>query len=139
MEELKFEIGLKEMQVNGGRIIRFNPSDEGFLETLYGMIIKVQNILAEMEKKRAKNDDLSKIFDYSRTREKQLREVVDSVFGENFCADVFVDIRMLALADGMTVLENFLYAVIEKMDEDVRDNLARRNSRVQYYTEKYKK
>ena len=139
MEELNFDTGLKEIKINGGRIIRFNPADIGFLETLYGMIAKVSNIQEEKEKKRAKSDDIGKLFDYERVSEKRMREAVDSVFGENFCDDVFSDIRLLAMADGLTVIENFVYAVIEKMDESVRDNLSKRNERIQKYAAKYHK
>ena len=137
MKELNFETGLVEMAVNGGRTVRFNPADIGFLETVYGLLAKLETIEKEMEKKRAKTDDLAKLFDHSRNGDKRMREAVDSIFGEGFCADVFPGVRLMAMADGLTVLENFLFAIVDEMDESVRVNLAQRNDRIAKYTAKY--
>lgn len=140
MKELNFETGVVEMPVNGGRVIRFNPADIGFLETLYGLICKLENICTETEKKKEKVDDPSKLFDYSRSADKRMREAVDTVFGEGFCADVFKEIRLVASTEtGLTAIENFIFAVIDEMDESVRDNLAKREGRIAKYTEKYSK
>lgn len=137
MKELKFETGLVEMPVNGGRSIRFNPADIGFMDTLFSLAAKIEAIEAETDKKRGKTDDLAKIFDYSRASDKRMREAVDSVFGVGFSDDVFPGIRLTAMADGLTVLENFIFAVMDEMDESVRDNLAKRNDRIAKYTAKY--
>lgn len=137
MKELNFDLGLKEMAVNGGRVVRFNPSDVGFLETLYGMIAKMESIGTELEKKRAKTNDLAALFDCSKSCDRKMRDAIDSVFGEGFCADVFPGVRLTAMANGLTVLENFAYAIIDEMDEDIKDNLAKRNDRIAKYTAKY--
>lgn len=139
MADITFSTGVVEMSVNGVRSISFNPADVGFAETLYNMIAKVNAIDTETAKKRKNTDDLAKIFDYNRASDKKMREVVDSVFGEGFCADVFGNIRLVALADGLSVLENFAFAVLDQMDESVTENLAKRNDRIARYTEKYEK
>lgn len=137
MKELNFETGLVEMAVNGGRVIRFNPADVGFMDTLYGLLGKIESIEAEARKKQDKTDDLAKLFDRSRASDKRMRDAVDSVFGEGFCADVFPGIRLTALANGLSVLENFVFAIMDEMDESVRDNLAKREGRIAKYTAKY--
>lgn len=137
MKELNFETGLVEMAVNGGRTVRFNPADVGFMDTLFTLLGKIEAIETEVEKKRAKTDDLAKRFDYARSSDKRMREAVDSIFGEGFCEEVFPGIRLTALADGLTVLENFIFAIMDEMDESVRDNLAKRNDRIANYTAKY--
>lgn len=137
MKELNFETGLVEMAVNGGRVIRFNPADVGFMDTLYGLLGKIESIEAEARKKQDKTDDLAKLFDRSRASDKRMRDAVDSVFGEGFCADVFPGIRLTALANGLSALENFVFAVMDEMDESVRDNLAKREGRIAKYTAKY--
>lgn len=140
MKELNFETGLVEMKVNGGRVIRFNPADLGFMDTLYSMLGKIESIEAETKKKQDKTDDPAKLFDRSRASDKQMRAAVDSVFGEGFCAEVFPGIlRLTALANGLSVLENFVFAVMDEMDESVRDNLAKREGRIAKYTAKYQK
>lgn len=137
MAEINFSTGVVEMSVNGKRTIKFNPADVGFIETLYSLMAKVEEIETESQKKREKTDDPAKVFDYFRSSDKRMREAVDAVFGESFCDDVFDGVRLVALADGLTVLENFVFAVIDQMDESVRANMAARNDRVAKYTAKY--
>jgi len=139
MKELKFETGIVEMSVNGKRSIQFNPSDIGFLETLYELIGKIESISAETAKKKDKADDPAKLFDYSRVSDEKMRKAVDSVFGEGFCEDVFQGVRLIAIANGLTVLENFIFAIVDEMDESVRENMAKRNDRIAKYTAKYQR
>lgn len=139
MEQLNFSTGVVEMAVNGGRVIRFNPADIGFLETLYELIGKIDAIDGDAAKKKDKAEDPAKLFDYSRAADKRMREAVDAVFGDGFCADVFQELRLTAMADGLSVIENFLFAVVDRMDESVRDNMAKREGRIAKYTAKYEK
>lgn len=139
MAELNFATGIVEFKVNGLRTININPSDVGFLETIYALMGKVEAIEAETSKKREKADDAAKIFEYFRASDKKMRESVDSVFGDGFCVDVFKGVRLMAMADGLTVLENFLFAVIDQMDDSIKENMAKRNDRIAKYTAKYEK
>ena len=139
MEELRFETGLVEMSVNGGRTIRFNPSDIGFMETLYNMIGKIEAIDRETALKKDKTDDPAKLFDYARASDKRMKEAVDAIFGEGFSDDVFRGLRLVAMADGLTVIENFVFAIVDKMDDSVRANMEQREGRIAKYTEKYKR
>lgn len=139
MEQLNFSTGVVEMAVNGGRVIRFNPADIGFLETLYALIGKIDTIDSDTAKKKDKTEDPAKLFDYSRAADKRMRETVDAVFGDGFCADVFQELRLTAMADGLSIIENFLFAVVDRMDESVRDNMAKREGRIAKYTAKYEK
>lgn len=139
MADITFSTGVVEMNVNGVRTIRFNPSDPGFAETLYTMIAKVNAIDVERRKKLEKTTDLAKVFDINRNGDKRMADVVDDVFGENFCEDVFDGVRLVAQADGLSVLENFAFAVLDQMDDSVTENLAKRNDRIAHYTAKYEK
>lgn len=138
-ENLTVETGLIELDVNGKRTIQLNPSDAGFVETLYGLVSKLDSIHTEAGKAAQAEEDPVKRFDITRTEDKQMREAVDDVFGAGFCADVFPGIRLFALADGLTVIENFLYALLDKMDEDITANVAKRDARIAKYTDKYSK
>lgn len=139
MAEINFSTGVVEMSVNGKRTIRFNPSDVGFMETLYGLMAKIEKDETEIQKKREKTDDAAKVFDYFRSSDKRMRNTVDAVFGENFCNDVFDGVRLVAMdtVTGLTVIENFIFAVIDQMDESVRTSLEKRNASIAKYTEKY--
>ena len=139
MKELTISTGVVEMKVNGTRIIRFNPADIGFLETLYGLLGKIEAIDADTAKKKDKTMDPARLFDLTRNSDKRMREAVDGVFGTGFCDEVFEGVRLVALADGLTVIENLIFAVVDEMDESVRENLSKRDAKIAKYTEKYKK
>lgn len=139
MTEINFQTGVLEMSVNGKRTIRFNPADVGFMETLYSLMAKVDTIDKESQAKRAKTQDPAKIFDNYRASDTRMREAVDAVFGDGFCDDVFDGVRLVALADGLTVLENFIFAVLDHMDDTVKENLAKRDSRIAKYTDRYER
>ena len=50
MDEIRFSTGVVEMSVNGGRTIRFNPADIGFLDTLYSLLGKLDAINSDEDK-----------------------------------------------------------------------------------------
>lgn len=140
MLELNFDTGVVEMSVLGKRTITFNPTDIGFMESLYSMMAKVESIESDVEKKREKTDDPAKFFDYHRLSDKREREAVDSVFGDGFCDDVFGRLRLAALNDeGLMLIERFAFGIIDQMDESVKDTMAKRQDSLSKYTAKYQK
>ena len=138
-DNLTVDTGLVELSVNGKRTILINPSDAGFAETLYGLAAKLESIHTEKSRAAEAENDAAVRFDISRSEDQEMRAAVDAVFGDNFCADVFPGIRLFALADGLTVVENFLYALLDKMDEDITSNMEKRGARIEKYTGKYSK
>lgn len=138
MEELNFSTGVTEFKVNGGRVIRFNSADPGFLDTVCSLGMKLDAIRTDLSKKKAdKSDDPAKVFDYERLCEKRMREAMDSVFGEGFSNDVFQELRLYAMADGLMLYENFIFSIMDKMDESICENLNQREGRIAKYTAKY--
>lgn len=125
-------------EVETGRFLDFNPSDQGFAEDLYGLVNKVSAIHEEKKKAYENATDLVAKFDISREEDRQMRSAVDALFGDGFCKDVFKT-RLFAIADGMTVIENFLFGVLDMMDESITENMAKRDARIKKYTEKYRK
>lgn len=145
MSQERFDVssGIKHLPVfmdgsDTGRTVDFNPADNGFAESLYGLISKLSQIHESRKKQYEEEADPAARFDISRAEDAQMRETVDSMFGEGFCRDVFKT-RLFALADGMTVVENFMFALLDEMDESITENLAKRDARIKKYTEKYSK
>lgn len=127
-----------ENGISTGRTVSFNPADQGFAEDLYGLSSKIQKIHENKSKELEETTDGAERFDISRSEDREMRESVDALFGDGFCADVF-HVRLFAFADGLTVIENFLYALLDEMDESITSNMAARNVRIKKYTEKYSK
>lgn len=140
MQELNFDTGLVEVSVNGDRTIKVNRTDVGFLENLYALLGKLDAIDSETSKKLDKSDNLAKHFDYYRASDKKMREAVDSLFGDGFCGDVFKNIRLMSVTPcGLTVIENFLYGVVDMMDDSVKESMENRSATISKYTAKYEK
>lgn len=138
-ENLSFETGLVALTVNGGRTITLNPADAGFAETLYLLVSRLRAIHAEKNRASDAEEDLAKRFELNRAEDTELRAAVDDVFGEGFCADVFPGMRLSAMAEGLTVVENFVFSLLDRMDEGITANLAGRDARIAKYTAKYRK
>lgn len=142
-ENLSISSGIKHMPVfmggiDTGRSVDFNPADQGFAESLYGLISTLSKIYDAKKKEYEAEQDPAARFDINRAEDAEMRKAVDSLFGDGFCADVFKT-RLFALADGMTVVENFLFALLDEMDASITENLAKRDARIKKYTEKYSK
>lgn len=145
MVQDRFDVssGIKHLPVfidgtDTGRTVDFNPADNGFAESLYGLTSKLSQIHESRKKEYEDEQDPAARFDISRSEDAEMREAVDSLFGDGFCRDVFKT-RLFALADGMTVVENFLFALLDEMDESITENLSKRDSRIKKYTDKYSK
>lgn len=124
--------------VDTGRAVDFNPADQGFAESLYGLISKLSKIHEAKKKEYEAEQDLTNRFEINMAEDTEMRKAVDSLFGDGFCKDVF-KVRLFAMADGMTIVENFLFAILDEMDESITENLSKRDARIRKYTEKYSK
>lgn len=135
--------GLVEVPVvrNGSVVtnIKINPSDAGFMETLYGLAATLDGIEQKCMDAIKNEEDFAKVFDLKRSADKEMREVVDSVFGDGFCAEAYNGMRMDGvLVDGTLVYEDLVFKVVDAMDADIRNRVAKRNATVEKYTSKYK-
>ena len=136
--------GIKHMpiytdgDVDTGRAVDFNPADQGFVESLYGLVSKISKIHETKAKEYEAAADAAEKFDIGRAEDAEMREAVDSLFGEGFCKDVFKT-RLFALVDGMTAIENFLFALMDEMDASIMENMAKRDAQIRKYTDKYSK
>lgn len=143
MEKVEISSGLKYLPVivdgwDTGRTVNFNPVDQEFAEELYALVYRIGEIHNAKNKERASETDILKKFEINRAEDKELRAAVDAVFGEGFSNDVF-KVRLFAVSDGLTVVENFLFTLLDELDESTTSNIAKRNAKIQKYTEKYKR
>lgn len=121
-----------------GRTVEFNPADQGFAEDLYGLVSKIMKIHECKSQEYKAEEDPAARFDISRAEDAEMREAVDAMFGEGFCRDVFKT-RLFAVADGLTVIENFLYSLMDEIDESIAKNMVKRDAQIKKYTAKYSK
>lgn len=139
MAEINISTGIISVSVNGKREIKFNPTDSGFIDTLCAMIEKVEAITKKCDAKIKDSKDSGKHLDFYRARDKQMVEAIDSVFGDGFWNDSFDYVRPIAFnGDGLMLIEDFAYSLLDLMDENVVANTEKHNAKIEAYTEKYK-
>lgn len=140
MGTINFATGDKEFVVNDSISVFFNPTDVNFAEQLY-------QAFDELDKKQEarKNATVSgvEMFEFARNLDKEMREIIDGLFGEGAADALFVDRRgrkmnCYALADGLPIWTNFMFAVMETMEIETADEKKKTSSRLAKYKAKYK-
>lgn len=143
METVELSSGLRRLPVivdgwDTGRVVIFNPADQEFAEELYALVHRIGKIHEAKNEERKQETDILKKFEINRAEDKEMRDAVDAMFGDGFSGDVFKT-RLFALSDGLTVVENFLFALLDEMDASTTASMAKRDAKVRKYTEKYRK
>lgn len=138
-EILKFNDGFKEFAVNGdeSRIVRFNPCDFGILER----ISVSQKRLEELEKKykdaeASDTDELGKI---AAECDRDIREEINTVFGNDVCTPAFGTVNCLTLAGGQPLYANFVDALLPIVESSLDKETKQSKKRIAKYTNSVKK
>ena len=140
MSELIFATGLVTYTVNDCCEIQFNPSDSFFVERLFSTMEKLSNRQEEGEQNNtAYADDPAKIFALARSREAEMRFEIDNLFGKPVCDELFPNMAVYALADGLPLWANFLMAIVDEIDESLAAQNQMADARVAKYKAKYAK
>lgn len=139
MPELKFDTGVVNYSVNDCCEIAFNPTDSAFVEKIFSAFDtldkKQEAYRAEIER----TADKRAVFDLARKMDQEMREIINGVFGSDVCADLFRNMNVYALADGLPVWCNFMLAVMDEVDTTFAREQKRTNPRISKYTAKYHK
>ena len=115
MEKISFDSGIKAYKINGGGVLRFNPSDPNvyvrFLEAA-DKLQRVEETLAEDAKKLQEADGAGVVQLLNRA-DKDMKHVLSWVFGEDNDFDKIINgVNLLAVAEnGQRVATNLLEAL----------------------------
>lgn len=139
MNTLNFDTGIKTFSVNDKTEVSFNPTDSNFVERLFNTFNDLDKKQEAYKEEASKTADRRKLFDLARRRDAEMREMIDGIFQQPVCGDVFGDMNVYALADGFPVWSNFLLVVMEQIDTTFAREQKATNPRLQKYTAKYHK
>lgn len=139
MENLDFDTGLVTFNVNGVTQVSFNPTDSNFAERLYSAFEELDKKQESHRSQIEKMADKKEIFEFSRERDNEMRNIIDSVLGAPVSAALFGTMNVYALAGGLPVWANLMLAVMDKMDSAFIQEKKLTDARVKKYTDKYKK
>lgn len=139
MAGITFDTGVVSFDLNGKMTIAFNPTDSVIVEKIY-------NTFEELDKKQdaykaeiEKCGNKREIFNIARRRDQEMRAIIDDLFGKPICDDLFGNMNIYALADGLPVWCNLMLAVIDQIDTTFSREQKATNPRVAKYAAKWKK
>lgn len=116
MEKLIFDSGVKEFQINGSGVLRFNPSDPNVFDRFMQATEKLQAAEAELVeacKQLPEGDNGGAVVRLLAEADKKTKDILDWVFGgENDFDEILGGVNLMAVAgNGERVVTNLLDAL----------------------------
>lgn len=139
MEKLQIETGVVTYNLNDCCTVSFNPTDSAFAERLFDGFSQLDKKQQEYRSADLGSLDNKDVFQIARDRDREMREIINDVFGMDICKPLFGGMNVYALAQGLPLWANLMLAVIDKMDEALTRERAAANPRIEKYTKKYHK
>lgn len=137
MAELKFSTGDVSFTVNDGAEISYNPTDMAFVERLFDAFDALDKKQEEYKRKVDSAAGTREIFAVGRELDAEMRALIDGVFGGGVCDGVFGGMNTYAMADGLPVWCNFVFAVMDTVDTTFAREQKATNPRLEKYMKKY--
>jgi hypothetical protein len=137
MKELQFDTGIVNYRVNGTCEISFNPGDISFAKKLFDLFERLTAQQDSAEKDNEQEIDGLKLFEMTEKRDAEMRQDIDSIFGEGVADALFPNISVFALAGGFPLWANFCMAIIDEIDVNLKAEEVKGRERVDKYMKKY--
>ncbi len=138
MQSINFNNGYKEYAINGDEncIVRFVPSDFGILDRINKSIPVIENI---HKKYSDLKNDTTEISDMMVSCDKEIREQINYIFGNDVCTPAFGETNCLSPAGGNLLYQNFLDALLPILKKDITAEKEKTVKNIQKYTAQVKK
>lgn len=118
MEKIQFDSGMKEYRINGGGVLRFNPSDPN----VYARFMEAVEKLKDMEKDLQQEAQGAQAVKLLRQTDDRMKQLLGWVFGEQNDFDKLLGgVSLLAVAgNGQRVVTNLFAALEPVLEEGAR-------------------
>lgn len=138
MKELKIATGAETYRLNDCCEVVFNPTDSVFVEGLFRTFEALDKKQESYKNEIDRMTDKREIFRIAREQDKEMREMIDNLFGLPVCEDIFGSMNVYAMADGLPVWCNLMLALMDEVDTSFAREQKAINPRIKKYTDKYK-
>lgn len=139
MKELNFETGLVAYKINGGVTVQFNPTDSNFVKRLYAAYETLDGKQEHYKKRVETMADKKQVFEFAREQDEEMREIIDGLFGQPVSGEIFGGLNVYAMADGLPVWCNLMFAVMDEIDTGFAREQKATNPRLEVYRKKWNK
>lgn len=138
MKTLNFDTGIVTYSLNDKCEININPTDGMLVSRLIDLVDRLgekrEQYAAELEKA-----DTKEIFAISNRFDSEMRAEIDAALGAPVCDAVFGSMSVLAMADGLPVFCNLIFAILDEVDAGWTRETKKTSVRIDKYTAKYVK
>ena len=132
---LNFSNGIQEYSINGATV-KFNGTDYVFAERLINVFDRM-DALQTKYKGQLQTKAGSDVFKACRAIDREMRDVIDALFEDKVADQIFGSCSCYALADGLPVWVNLIFAVMDEIDETVISEQKKTDPRLDAYLAKY--
>lgn len=139
MKELNFETGLVEYKINGGTTVRFNPTDSNFVKRLFAAYETLDGKQDFYKRRVETMADKREVFVFAKEQDEEMRGIIDGLFDEPVSEGIFGAMNVYALADGLPVWCNLMFAVMDEVDTGFAREQKATNPRLEVYRKKWNK
>lgn len=132
----------KTLQTTDGKecSFSFNPLDIGFSKKLFDAFDKLDAKQEKYKDEVQKNANKREVFEIGKNMDAEMRDLInEEVFGFDICGALFGSMNMYALANGLPVWANLMFAMVDEMDTAYAREQKLTNARISKYTKKYHK
>ena len=136
---IQFNTGSVEYTINDNVKVTFNPTDLAFVERVFNIFDHMDEKQEEYNAAITKAEKDTEVFKVYREMESSMRGMIDDVFGAEVCQDIFGNVSVFALAEGLPLWANLMLALIDEMDVAFAREKKATNPRIKKYTAKYQK
>ena len=134
---LEIDTGLVCYHLNSDYDLIVNPTDTEFVRRLYEVFNDLDKKQEGYKTQIEKMANKAEIFDFARERDREMREMIDTALGGPVSDAVFKDMNVYALADGLPVWVNLIFAIMDELDTSFTREQKLTNPRIKKYTAKY--
>ena len=133
--KISFDTGIREYEVNGNAILRFNPTDLN----LYNRLLEILQEIPQMIDKNVKEHEGKTGPQLFRALDIEAKKILSEAFGEGNDFDkIFGGVNIVAKRKaGGTVLEAFIEAILPIVKEGVEELLKEEDEAVEKYAGEY--
>lgn len=121
MEKIAFDSGIREYEINGKGILRFNPSDPNVYDRLFNSLDEIKAVESDLveDAKKINSDDGSAVLRLMAQADKRVKTILSNIFGhENDFDDILGGVNVMAVCgNGERAITNLLNALIPIIQE----------------------
>ena len=135
---ITFDTGIVEYEINGAATVRFNPTDVNFTERMYNSFAELDERQDEFQQRIDEiGENGEELFAYAKERDREMRGIIDGLLGDGVSDKLFPDMNCYALADGMPIWINLLFAIAEEIHDAFTEEQKKADPRIRKFNDKH--